>query len=86
MNWWFRRKKAPDGTNIVRHDSVERKIGFAEKLAAKFQQMGEAAYERMFGEVLKVSHELIPQIPHIDVYFSAGRREAEPFIRWLPEE
>jgi hypothetical protein len=53
---------------------------------AKFRQIREAVYERMFGEALEVSHELIPQIPHIDVYFSAGRREAEPFIRWLPEE
>jgi len=64
----FDKKKAPDGTDIVRHDSVERKIGFTEKPAAKFRQLRETAYERVFGEALKVSHELIPQIPHIDVY------------------
>jgi len=65
---WFDRKKAPDGTNIIRHETVKRKIGFTEKPETKFQQVREAVYERMFGEALKVSHELIPQIPHIDVY------------------
>jgi hypothetical protein len=68
VNSWFGKNKTPDGTNIIRHDSVERQIGFAEKSTAGFGQKRESAYERLFGGALSVSHELLPQIPHVDVY------------------
>jgi hypothetical protein len=61
-------KKAPDGTDIIRHETFDRKIGFTDKPDAKFRQMREDVYTRMFGNAFKVSHELIPQVPHIDVY------------------
>jgi len=68
MNSWFGKKKTPDGTVIIRHDAAERQIGFTDKSAVEFRQAREAAYEKLFGKALSVSHELLPQVPHIDVY------------------
>lgn len=68
MDSWFGKKKTPDGSNIIRHDTVERQFGLTGKSTAGFTQAREAAYERLFGEALSVSHELLPQVPHIDVY------------------
>src|SRR5206468_11839245 len=65
---WFGKEKSPDGTNIIRHNAVERKFGFTEKSTAGFAQKREAAYEKLFGKALRVSHEVLPQVPHIDVY------------------
>lgn len=65
MDAWF--KKAPDGTNIIRHENVETKLGVT-KGTAGFAQAREAVYERLFGKPLSVSHELLPLVPHIDVY------------------
>jgi hypothetical protein len=67
MDSWFKKKKAPDGTNIVRHDTVETQLGVT-KGTEGFAQAREAIYERLFGKPLSVSHELLPLIPHIDVY------------------
>ena len=71
---WFGEKKTPGGSNLIRHSRMERQFGFTEK-AADFQPTREAAYTQLFGEALTVSHELLPQIPHIDVY--TFRRELE---------
>ena len=68
MSPWFGKKKTPDGTTIIRHDEVKRQIGFTDKTTAGFPQPREAAYERLFGKALSVSHELLPLVPHIDVY------------------
>jgi hypothetical protein len=67
MDSWFKKKKAPDGTNIIRHENVETKRGMT-KGTAGFAQAREAVYERIFGKPLSVSHELLPLVPHIDVY------------------
>ena len=67
MNSWFNKKKAPDGTNIVRHENVETKFGVTNGTAG-FRQEREAVYERLFGKPLSVSHEVLPLVPHIDVY------------------
>ena len=64
----FGKKKAPDGTNIIRHNAVETKLGVAGTKTAGFRQSREVAYKKLFGEPLSVSHELLPLIPHIDVY------------------
>jgi hypothetical protein len=64
---WFNKKKAPDGSNIIRHEKVEMTFGIA-KGTAEFAQTREGVYERMFGKPLSVSHELLPLIPHIDLY------------------
>lgn len=66
MTCWFSKKKAPDGTVIIRHDATERQTGFVEDAAA-LNRARESAYERMYGPE-SVSHELLPQIPHMDVY------------------
>jgi hypothetical protein len=67
MNSWFGKKKTPDGTEIIRHDHVETQLGTT-RGADGFTQTHEAAYERLFGKALSVSHEVLPLIPHIDVY------------------
>ena len=68
MNSWFDKKKAPDGTEIIRHDAIEPQFGLSNEPDAKFRQMREAVYERLFGKAVNVSHEVLPQIPHVDVY------------------
>jgi hypothetical protein len=82
MDSWFNKKKAPDGTNIVRHENVETKLGLT-KGTAGFTQARQAVYERLFGKPLSVSHELLPLVPHIDVYTfkrSQGNREVYSLV------
>lgn len=67
-SWFGSRKKAPDGTTIIRHDEMKRQVGFTDETSTGFRQSREAAYERLFGKALNVSHELVPRIPHIDLY------------------
>jgi len=68
MTSWFGKKRTPDGTEIVRHDEVETQIDIMGKNTARFVKSRKAAYQKLFGEALGVSHELLPLIPHIDVY------------------
>jgi hypothetical protein len=68
MSSWFGKEKAPDGTAIIRHDEMRRQIGSTEETGAGFVRVRETTYEGLFGKALSVSHELLPQIPHIDVY------------------
>ena len=65
---WFGKKKTPDGTSIIRHGRAERRIGFTGESTAGFTEARETVYARLFGEAVSVSHEVVPQIPHIDVY------------------
>jgi hypothetical protein len=67
MASWFNRKKAPDGTNIVRHEVIRTKLGVTTGTDG-FGQAREAVYERLFGKPVSVSHEVFPLVPHIDVY------------------
>lgn len=64
---WFSKKKAPDGTNIIRHGDIEVKTGVTPGITG-FKEKREEAYGRLLGEMLSVSHEVFPLIPHIDVY------------------
>jgi hypothetical protein len=68
MSWLFGKKKAPDGSTIIRHGDYERRLGFTDESTAGFTEARESAYTKLFGEAVNVSHELVPQIPHIDVY------------------
>ena len=68
MSSWFGKKKTPDGTSVLRHDKVERQIGVPDVDTAAFIRARETAYEKLLGKMLTVSHEVLPQIPHIDVY------------------
>lgn len=65
--------KAPDGTSIIRHEAADTKLGFTPN-AARFRQTRDAAYEQLFGKALHVSHELLPLVPHIDVYVFQRKR------------
>jgi len=74
MNSRFRKEKTPDGTTVIRHNEPERQIGFTGEDTAGFAQARGAAYERLFGKALNVSHEVVPQIPHVDVYTFQRKR------------
>lgn len=67
MNSWFSNKKAPDGTEIIRHDQLQTQLGVTPGTEG-FTRTREVVYERLFGKILNVSHELLPLIPHVDVY------------------
>jgi hypothetical protein len=82
MESWFNKKKAPDGINIIRHEDVETKLGVTKGMAG-FAQARETVYERLFGKPLSVSHELLPLVPHIDLYIfkrSQGNREVYSLV------
>ena len=64
----FDGKKTPDGAEIIRHKNIERQFGITDKPDAEYRQAREAAYEKLLGKALSVSHELLPQIPHVDVF------------------
>lgn len=68
MTSWFGKKKTPDGTEIIRHDEVRTQIDVLGKNTSHFMKTRQAAYEKLFGEPLSVSHELLPLTPHIDVF------------------
>jgi hypothetical protein len=86
MNSWFGKKKTPDGTEIIRHDPVEAQFGITRGTEG-FTPTREAAYEHLFGKALSVSHEVLPLIPHIDVYiFKRSQGETKSYIRWLQAE
>ena len=79
MHSWFNKNTAPDGTKIIRHKNVDTKLGVVEGTAG-FAQAREAVYERFFGKPLSVSHELLPVIPHIDVYtFKRSQADVEVY-------
>src|SRR5579871_1705496 len=82
MDSWFKKKKAPDGSNIIGHENIEMELGVMPG-AADFRQQREAVYERLFGKPLGVSHELLPLVPHVDVYTfkrSQGDREVYSLV------
>jgi hypothetical protein len=72
---WFGKKdppeKSPGGSVIHRYKPEEfrrARLGFTDESTAGFAKVREEAYGCMFGEAGSVSHEVIPQIPHVDVY------------------
>lgn len=82
MASWFDKKKTPDGTEIIRHDNLETKLGVTQGTGG-FRQLREEVYEKLFGKSLSVSHELLPLVPHIDVYVfkrSQGDKEVYALV------
>jgi hypothetical protein len=71
---WFGGKTpetSPGGSNIQRYsvkDFMKPRIGFSDEPTEDYTGAREDAYGRLFGESTSVSHEILPQIPHIDVY------------------
>jgi hypothetical protein len=61
---------SPGGSTIHRHSSEDWKrpqLGFVGK-SAELGKIRDEIYQRRFGEATKVWHELIPLVPHIDVF------------------
>jgi len=71
-----KKKRTPDGTVVVQHETMERKFGFPDDVAGSAPAR-DAAFGRLFGETQSVSHELSPQVPHIDVY-TCRRKQGRP--------
>src|SRR4051812_18812394 len=70
---WFGKKpqpeKSPAGTIINRYDTLSAApFGVTGESTAGFPQAREEVYKRLFGEAESVSHEVLPLIPHIDIY------------------
>ena len=62
----------------MRHKDAERHFGFTGESTAGFTEARETAYKNLFGEILRVSHEILQQIPHIDVYTFRRRQDDQP--------
>jgi hypothetical protein len=75
---WFRRKPGPkrvgtskSGAPLLKYGSsgsAKPEIGFLEESTLKEMEERERIYGELFGESDTVYHELLPLIPHIDVY------------------
>jgi len=62
---------SPGGSVIRRYpdkDFMKPRIGFSAEPTDGFIAAREEVYGRLFGESAGVSHEMLPQVPHIDVY------------------
>lgn len=77
MRDWFRRKTAPEnvgrskgGSRMIQYGGRDAKpeIGFLEESTLANTAARERIYAELFGESDTVLHELLPLIPHIDVY------------------
>lgn len=77
MKDWFKRKPAPKtvgkskgGSNLISYSGNKSKpeIGFLEESTFANTRLREKVYADFFGETDSVFHELLPLIPHIDVY------------------
>src|SRR5262249_12895865 len=78
MRWPFGSEKTPSGGTVIRHRNLETRRGFPEVDTRGFLETREGAYKRLFGEAIDVSHEIVPLVPHVDVYrFKGGMRERE---------
>ena len=73
MTWPFGRNRTPDGTSVIRHAKVESRLGFTAESTEEYVAAREAVYKQLFGEAEHVSHEIIPLVPHIDVYCHQGK-------------
>lgn len=78
MKWFGRNKrpdeKSPGGSIIYRHDQLSGpQIGFTDESTQAFSHARDEVYARFFGEAASVSHEVLPLIPHIDVYNYVSR-------------
>jgi hypothetical protein len=78
-DWFSRRKKkgpteigvSPGGSRLMKYPSGEPggpRIGFTEESTLELVQLRETVYGELFGESDTVFHELLPLVPHIDVY------------------
>jgi len=92
MKDWFRRKpspkevgKSPGGSRLIKYgdgDAPKPEIGFLEESTLANTEDRERIYSELFGEADTVLHELLPLIPHIDVYRfpPSGKRDFFTFV------
>ena len=62
---------SPGGSRLLKYGGAEfneSKIGFTEELNDELFELREKIYSEIFGECDTVLHELMPYVPHIDVY------------------
>jgi hypothetical protein len=89
---WFRPKPTPKeigksqgGSRLIQYgdgDAPKSEIGFLEESTLANIEDRERVYSELFGETDTVLHELLPLIPHIDVYRFPpnGKREFFTFV------
>ena len=74
---WFRRKPGPKsignsrgGSNLLKYgsDPAKPRMGFLEESTLPQTEERERIYGELFGESSSVYHELLPLVPHVDVY------------------
>jgi hypothetical protein len=66
-----RKKNTKDGSTILEYDqskSDRDKIGVQVELDEKLHDTRENIFDELFGECESVSHEVLPMLPHIDVF------------------
>src|SRR5438445_3910257 len=78
-NWFGKRKdRGPEqvgistgGSRLLKYGGKEfsgSAIGFTEESTLKLVELREKVYEELFGKSDTVFHEMIPLVPHVDVY------------------
>ena len=66
---WFKGKKSKGGSQILEYDTEGKDlIGFQEDFDVKLREEREKVFDELFGHSESVSHEIMPLVPHIDVY------------------
>ncbi len=80
---WFNKQqeRTPSGSPIIRSTPKETQdiMGFPEQDPSAFRALREEVYEAFFGEPETVSHELLPLVPHIDVFVYPPGHANRPF-------
>lgn len=80
MSKWFKGKKSKGGSEILEYSGEGKSlIGFQDEVDVKLIEQREAVYEELFGDCETVSHELMPMVPHIDVYIFKPNDQGRDF-------
>ena len=60
----------PGGSRVYTYDGdiFQNQVGFHEKSQGDNMERRDEVYESLFGEIDQVYHEMIPFVPHIDIY------------------
>ncbi|TWU01036.1 suppressor of fused domain protein [Stieleria varia] len=92
MKDWFRRKPASEnvgtskgGSRLIRYgdrSDLKPEVGFLDESTLSNTEERERVYSDLFGESDTVLHELLPLVPHIDVYRFPpnGKRDFFTFV------
>jgi len=77
--------RSPGGSRLLRYSGGEfekPKFGFTEEPADELAEAREKVYDEIFGKCDSVYHELLPVVPHVDVYRipPVGKREFFTFV------